>query len=211
MNRLYQLFLCSQREVNFGGVMAKRLILLAAVAFLIPQLAVAATVTYSTTGVFSSSGTSASSTMPLTFTGAPITTVTTPALGSLIGTLAIGSFPSCPTIVCTSSDTLTITISQTVPSVGTGTVTASVSGVVTFHQTHGTVSWSFVPVTNGIANIGGVIYVANPGSTTTSTGTITADIFGPIFVPEPNAMLLLGLGTLGLMGLAMVSRKMIQA
>jgi hypothetical protein len=56
--------------------------------------------------------------------------------------------------------------------------------------------------------INGVTYAALPGSTAVSN-QVLAIVVGTPGVPEPKAELLLGLGSMGLMGLALVSRKMI--
>lgn len=188
--------------------MTKRLLLLAAVAFLVPQFALAGSVTYSTTGAFSSTGTGSSGNMSVTFTGVGSTTITTPDPTAPLGTFAIGTM-TCLKIVCTYTDNLTITITQTAPSGGTGSLTAMVNGTlfVTFTPKTATITWAFDAP--GYTDIGGVVYVGNNGTSTGASGAVTATVGGPLFVTEPNARLLLGLGTLGVMGLALVSRKMI--
>jgi hypothetical protein len=187
--------------------MTKKIFLFAtiAAALLVPQLALAGTVTYTTSGTFSSSGTSSSGKMPVTFIGTS-QTVTTPDLNALLGSFSVGTFGTCHNAICTKTDKLTLTIVQTAPSGGSGTLKATVSGLVIFNQTAGTVTWSFDPLHTTVV-INGVTYAGLPGTTALSND-VRAIIVGP-GVPEPQAGLLLGLGSVGLMGLAFASRKMI--
>jgi hypothetical protein len=144
--------------------------------------------------------------MPVGFVSSGPQTV--PAGPGLLGSFTIGDFSKCGTVPkCTTTDTLTITIVQTAPTGGSGNLTATVTGQVAFNSKTGQVSWNF---TGATVTIGGVTYDALDGSGTKKLpGEIDAFIFGPALVPEPNAQLLLGLGGLGLIGLATVSRKMI--
>jgi hypothetical protein len=188
--------------------MTKNVFLLAAVAaaLLVPQFAVAGTVTYTTTGTFSSSGTNTSGKMPVTFTGTT-QTVTTPDLNALLGSFSVGTFGQCHHSLCTKSDHFTLHIAQSAPSPGSGNLTATVTGFVVFNQTTGTVQWTFDPLGTTVV-INGVTYTGLPGVSTLSTD-VRGIITGGAAVPEPKAGLLLGLGSVGLMGLAFASRKMI--
>src|SRR5438132_2285322 len=141
--------------------MTKKVLLLAA-AFLVPQLAFAGNVSYSTSGAFSSSLTATSSSMPVTFI--PSGPQTIPAGPGLLGSFAIGTFPNCTTKPnCTVTDTLTITITQTAPTGGVGALTATVTGLVAFSSKTGVVTLSF---TGATVTIGGVTYVRLPGTGT---------------------------------------------
>jgi hypothetical protein len=180
--------------------MTKKLVLLGAAALLLSQLAVAGTVTYTTSGTFSSSSTSTSAVMPVTFNGTT-QTISTPTIAAILGSFSIGTFGKCKKSLCTTTDDLTLTITQ-----GThfGNLTATVEGDVTFNSKTGVVSWVFTPPATVF--IHGVTYKGLPGNSDAGT-TVFGIVTGT--VPEPNARLLLGLGTFGLMGLTLVSRKLL--
>ena len=180
--------------------MTKNVLLLAAVTLLVPSLAVAGTVTYTTTGTFTSSGTSTSALMAVTFTGTT-QTVNTPELSAVLGSFTHGSFDKCKSKgFCTTTDKFTLTITQ---GPGKGNLDATVTGLVAFNSKSGQITWVFDTLS---VNINGVTYVGYPGNTAAGP-TVYGGVSGS--VPEPNAQLLLGLGSVGLMGLAFASRKMI--
>ena len=181
--------------------MTKKLVLLAAIAMVFSQLAVAGTVTYTTSGTFTSSGTSTSAAMPVTFIGTT-QTVSTPDVLANFGSFSVGTFAKCKKAACTSTDDFTLTFTQ---GKGSGSLTATVEGDVTFNKKTGVVSWAFTPF-GGTVTINGVTYKGYPGNSGVSN-TVFGEVTGN--VPEPNARLLLGLGTFGLMGLTLVSRKML--
>lgn len=177
------------------------LLLAAAVAFLVPQLAVAGSVTYTTSGQFSSSGSATSSILPVTFNSTS-QTIATPDAAALFGTFTLGKFAKCKKgKFCTTSDDLTLKISQS--GGGNGNLTASVTGVVAFNSSTGALTWVF---STASVTINGVTYVGYPGNSALGL-QILGLVSGTPGVPEPNAQLLLGLGTMGLMGLASLSRK----
>ncbi len=187
--------------------MIRRMVLIAAFASLLPCLAMAGSVTFMTTGVFGSSGTNASSQFPtLTFAGVG-TTVNAPPLGinTIFGTF---SFRGCNK--CTGSDPFTLHIDQSVPSSGSGDIDVTLVGLFTPKQK----SLDLVFAT-AVVTVGTVTYQIpfhesiNIGSKKSPAQTSLNGIVRNIAVPEPDARLLLGLGTLGLMGLTLVSRKMI--
>jgi len=180
--------------------MTRNVLLLAAVTLLVPSLAVAGTVTYTTTGTFLSSGTNISATIPVTFQGTT-QTITTPKLDAVFGSFTAGSFGKCKSKgFCTTTDKFTLTITQ---GPGKGNLDATVTGLVAFNSSSGQITWVFSTVS---VNINGVTYVGYPGNTAAGP-TVYGAVSGT--VPEPNAQLLLGLGSVGLMGLAFASRKMI--
>ena len=129
-------------------MMIKRAVLLAAL-LLLPSLALAGSVTYTTTLSF------VSGPVPMTFAGASGSATITPFLGPL-GTFGF----SCPgTDTCTGTDTFSITINQTLPGSGTGQLTATLSGIIAFGS-FGTGTLVFGPATPITAG----------GQTTTYTG-----------------------------------------
>jgi hypothetical protein len=181
------------------------LLLAAAVALLVPQLAVAGSVTYTTSGKFSSSGSATSSILPVTFNPTS-QTIATPDATALFGTFSLGKFAKCKKgHVCTTSDDLTLKISQS--GGGSGNLSATVTGIVAFNSSTGALTWTFSSAT---VTINGVTYVGYPGNSGAGL-KILGLVSGTPSVPEPNAQLLLGLGTMGLMGIAFLSRKVTNA
>lgn len=173
------------------------------------SLAFAGTVTYSTSP-------SVNVSVPGLFTahyqGVTNATASTPlSSGNNFGTLTV----TCPSSCLGSGSTkFTIVITQTIPAGPPGTTQVHVQG--TFIMTNGTVSVVFSPVA---IHAGGNTFVYTPSiqpgqgfcsSPCTLNLVVTvAELSGIHFLPEPSAELLLGLGSLGLIGLAMISRKMI--
>jgi len=181
-------------------------IVLAVAILLLPSMAFATGVTYSTSGSLTGAGF-------ITFKDSHkhIPASNIPALNQELGTLKVNcEDPTCNTLP---GATLTVTITQTLPGDGMGSTTATLHGSFT-HTSGGllVLLWSG-PVS---ITAGGVTTVYNPGTSSGAVCTsgsclvhLTADIVQTSEVPEPSTGLLLGLGTLGLMGLATVSRKLI--
>lgn len=199
-----------------------KLTLLLALFVALSSSAFAASVTYQTcfgptASPCATSGTVTSS-PPLfsaTYHAQAATTVTPPTTSGF-GTLTITCPGACNGGPATAS--FVVTIVQSMPPSGTHKVTASLSG--TFIMKNGSVAVVF----NGPVAIhaGGVttIYAPLPGggscsvsspphSCTFNLRVLITQVPGTVFLPEPSAELLLGLGGLGLMGLATLSRKMI--
>lgn len=157
------------------------------------------TITFSTTGDFASnSGNSfatygaGSSAITLTFTGNNAD-VGSPASVSLGSFKATGGDAS----DVTASDTFTLSIAQTNPSVGPGVFTGTVSGTIAVD--HGLISVLFSPAA---LSIGDVRYTlqSNPIIVPVPTDNAGASIQATVAVPLPPAVWA-GLSLMGLMGI----------
>ena len=159
----------------------------------------AVNVTYSTAGSFNGGGNS------ITFgSGANLTTITFTGVNSTVDAdpftfASLGEFQTVVTgsgATITPGTTFTLTITQTVPSAGTGSLFATISGRIEQNQSTGLVTFSVTSV-----NIGGVTYSLTnnplplvPPSTNNGVTSVQAQITA---VPEPATMLLLGTGLAG--------------
>ena len=184
--------------------------LLVATVALATSSAKADPVTFSTSGVFTCGGCSGSGTnsvtflggqgnaLMITFTGLGSTSLNTPT-GSSFGnfqTFFSGNGP------INASGTFTLTITQTVPTAGsnsfsatfTGLFSASNSGtgVVNFTVTSVTIGGVTYAITNNPLNL---VPPASNNGITTVQGQISSNA-----VPEPTSMFLLGTGLLGVAG-----------
>ena len=159
-------------------------------------------VTYSTTGLFNNNSTSitftsGTGTLTLSFAGVPPSTVNAnPTTNASLGTIITSATGTGATIA--PNTTLTINITQTVPSAGTGSVAGTLTGTISQNSSNGQILFT---VTS--ANINGVIYnVSNnpldlvPPSTNNGETTVQARITSA--VPEPATMILLGTGLAGI-------------
>lgn len=179
--------------------------LVAATLLLLPCMAFATAVSYSTSG-------SVSGATFITYKGVTknIPASKIPAVNAPFGTLHIHCKSTCATAA---GATLTVTITQTLPGPGNKTLTATLSG--TFTKTSGgglTLVWSGPAIikAGGFATIytpTTLAGVCSHGNCTIHLKVAITQVALPL--PEPNAELLLGLGTLGLIGLTTLSRKMI--
>ena len=167
-------------------------------------------VTFSTSGTFTCGGCAGSGTNSVTFLGGMgnAVMITFTGLGSTsLNTPTGSSFGNFQTFVSGSgainaSGTFTLTITQTVPTAGSnsfsatfsGTFSASNSGtgVVNFTVTSITIGSITYAITNNPLNL---VPPASNNGITTVQGQITSSA-----VPEPTSMFLLGTGLLGVAG-----------
>ena len=177
--------------------MTRRVVLLAAFALLVPCLAMASSVSFSTSDTFSNP-----SLFPITFTGNSLTNF-------VGGDIAFGMFnvSACAKASCSGTETFTLAITETSPVSATADLVGTITGTV-LHNGHTTLSIVFSPA---MVMIGTTLYSfpVPSHSINFSFTTLNGFVSFPGSMPEPTAGFLLGMGALGLMGLATVSRKMI--
>jgi hypothetical protein len=184
--------------------MIRRIVLLVAFAVLIPCLAMAGGVNYSTSGTFSNP-----SLFPITFIGTSVTDFTGGNLSFGQFELSRWSLDDCRhrRDSCRGSETFTLQITETSPVSATVDLVGKIFGQVS-RNGHADLTLIFTTAT---VTIGSTVYTV-PFMHRINLGirSLNGNV-DPSPVPEPSAEFLLGMGALGLMGLATVSRKMISA
>jgi len=191
-------------QVGKSTFMTRRIVLLLAFAVLIPCVAMAGGVSYTTSGTFSNPNL-----FPITFIGTSVTDFVGGNLPFGQFDLSRWSLDDCHH--CRNSwrgsEIFTLQITETSPVSATVDLVGKIFGHV---NRNGRADLTLM-FTTATVTIGSTVYTV-PFMHRINLGmrSLNGNV-DPSALPEPSAKFLLGLGALGLMGLATVSRKMISA
>jgi hypothetical protein len=172
---------------------------------------------FSTTGTFAGTGCVATSCTSGGFTLSFVDAASAPYLAPTLldlGQFSVGASGGTQPLTAFTGVTFTLTINQTVPSVGSGAFSGSISGSVAYNPSTSSLVWT---PTSSTLNIGSASYslvVDNSGNIniqapTTATGqnpNLTSVKANVNVTPEPATALLLAPGLAG-MGLAAYRRR----
>jgi hypothetical protein len=151
----------------------------------------AATVTYTTTGTFTSDSLSTITLGGITITYTPVTVADTVVAPSFAN---VGFFTVTGSGSATFSDAFTLTIDQTVPSSGNSSTVSTVSGLLTGSSSGIALSFSPAMFSIGSANWEMFNTPLAPNSTNGGVTTIEAYV---VTTPEPSSLALLGTSLIG--------------
>jgi hypothetical protein len=209
-----------QEEEDMGVRRLARAVLVGTVAVALGSLPVVAqTVTYQTSGAFSGTGCTAVSCVfggfTLSYNSSAIVTAAPPVNNVDMGqfTLFFGGGTNPATIP--GDVVFTLTVNQTVPSVGSGNFVGSVSGTIGWNPASGSLVWSptsttlnigavtYQLVTDNTGKIGIVLPTPNAGENPNTT-SIKANL---TVTPEPSTVALMATGMFGLIPVIRRRRK----
>lgn len=170
---------------------SSRLIKAAVLASLCGVAAFATTVTYTTAGVFASSGTNTTTSGGDTIVYSPVISpdsVTAPSAAN-IGVFTISGSP-----LATFSDSFMLTILQSVPSAGTGIITSAIDATVSASSSG--IEVSFVPSSVLIGSVDWRFFDTGLAPPSTFGGITTIEAY--VATPEPGSLALAGGALVGL-------------